>query len=124
MKIQPKDQQLLQEAYRQTVFQDQLKMLSENVGGTVYVLYGDDTRAGVKIYGIFESEKAAKDAYNQWEGSEPWTDDQHFQIQPVKFGTFRSTPWLESGHLRKPGTRAPHPYVPPHHDDEDNKIDF
>lgn len=124
MKIQPKDQQLLQEAYRQTVFQDQLKMLSENVGGTVYVLYGDDTRAGVKIYGIFESEKAAKDAYNQWEGSEPWTDDQHFQIQPVKFGTFRSTPWLESGHLRKPGTRAAHPYVPPVAGDEDNMHDF
>lgn len=124
MKAKKTDEQLLQEAYRATVFQDQLKMLRENVGGTVYVICADDRREGLKIYGIFESEKAAKDAYNQWQGSEPLEDDQYFQFRPVKFGTFRSTPWLEGGHLRAPGTRAPHPYVPPHHDDEDNMKDF
>ena len=122
--MKSKDQQLLEEAYKKTAQQDQSKMISENIGGTVYVLYGDDRRAGIKIHGIFESEKAAMDSYNNWQGSEPWEDDQYFQIQPVKFGTFRSEPWLGSGHLRAPGTRAPHPYVPPHHDDEDNKIDF
>ncbi len=102
-----KDRQLLEEAYLKT--RGTAKPITESAGGMVYVAYGDNSRGGIEIFGLFPSEEAAEQAIMDKDGSYYPGDDNYVQIVPLPMGVYHEEPILKSHTLGRPGTKVTHP---------------